>query len=58
MEQLTRKSFSIRFSRALSGCVILDLASAKLASALKMEFFPDLRPQESHELIKKLPNMV
>ena len=29
--------------------------AAKLASALKMDFFPDLRPQE---LTKKLPNMV
>ena len=32
--------------------------AAKLASALKMDFFPDLRPQESHELTQKLPNMV
>ena len=29
--------------------------AAKLASALKMDFFPDLRPQE---LTQKLPNMV
>ena len=32
--------------------------AAKLASALKMDFFPDLRPQESQEVIQKLPNMV
>ena len=36
--------------------------AAKLAGALKMDFFPDLRPQErpqeSHELTQKLPNMV
>ena len=32
--------------------------AAKLASALKMDFFPELRPQESHELTQKLPNMV
>ena len=30
----------------------------KLATALRMDFFPELRPQESHELTKKLPNMV
>ena len=29
--------------------------AAKLANALKMDFFPDLRP---HELTQKLPNMV
>ena len=29
--------------------------AAKLANALKMDFFPDLRP---HELTHKLPNMV
>ena len=29
--------------------------AAKLANALKMDFFPDLRPQE---LTQKLPNMV
>ena len=29
--------------------------AAKLANALKMDFFPDLRPQESHELTQKLP---
>ena len=29
--------------------------ATKLASALKMDFFPDLRPQE---LTQKLPNMV
>ena len=55
----TAKIFLAFCALALSGCVSLDLASAaKLASALKMDFFPDLRPQESHELIKKLPNMV
>ena len=32
--------------------------AAKLASALKMDFFPDLRPQESHEVTLKLPNLV
>ena len=32
--------------------------AAKLAIALKMDFFPDLRPQESQELTQKLPNMV
>ena len=32
--------------------------AAKLANALKMDFFPELRPQESHELTQKLPNMV
>ena len=32
--------------------------AAKLASALKMDFFPELRPQESPELTQKLPNMV
>ena len=32
--------------------------AAKLAGALKMDFFPELRPQESHELTQKLPNMV
>ena len=32
--------------------------AAKLASALKMDFFPDLRPQESQELTNKLPNVV
>lgn len=30
----------------------------KLATALRMDFFPELRPQESHELTKKLPNIV
>ena len=55
----TAKIFLAFCALALSGCVSLDLASAaKLASALKMDFFPDLCPQESHELIKKLPNMV
>ena len=29
--------------------------AAKLANALKMDFFPNLRP---HELTQKLPNMV
>ena len=32
--------------------------AAKLASALKMDFFPDLRPQELQEVTNKLPNMV
>ena len=32
--------------------------AAKLAIALKMDFFPDLRLQESQELTQKLPNMV
>ena len=32
--------------------------AAKLAIALKMDFFPDLRPQESQALTQKLPNMV
>ena len=32
--------------------------AAKLASALKMDFFPDLRPQESQQVTQKLPNMV
>ena len=32
--------------------------AAKLACALKMDFFPDLRPQELQELTQKLPNMV
>ena len=32
--------------------------AAKLAIALKMDFFPDLRPQESQEVTQKLPNMV
>ena len=32
--------------------------AAKLANALKMDFFPVLRPQEPHELTQKLPNMV
>ena len=32
--------------------------AAKLTSALKMDFFPDLRPQESQEVTQKLPNMV
>ena len=32
--------------------------AAKLAAALKMDFFPELRPQEPHELTQKLPNMV
>ena len=32
--------------------------AAKLATALKMDFFPELRPQEPHELTQKLPNMV
>ena len=32
--------------------------AAKLATALRMDFFPDLRPQESQELTQKLPNMV
>ena len=32
--------------------------AAKLAIALKMDFFPDLRPQESQKLTQKLPNMV
>ena len=32
--------------------------AAKLAGALKMDFFPELRPHESPELTQKLPNMV
>ena len=32
--------------------------AAKLATALKMDFFPDLRPQESQEVTNKLPNVV
>ena len=32
--------------------------AAKLANALKMDFFPELRPQKSHEVTQKLPNMV
>ena len=32
--------------------------AAKLANALKMDFFPELRPQEPHALTQKLPNMV
>ena len=32
--------------------------AAKLANALKMDFFPDLRPQELQEVTNKLPNMV
>ena len=32
--------------------------AAKLANDLKMDFFPDLRPQESHEVTLKLPNLV
>ena len=32
--------------------------AAKLASALKMDFCPDLRLQESQEVTQKLPNMV
>ena len=32
--------------------------AAKLAGALKMDFFPKLRPQEPHALTQKLPNMV
>ena len=32
--------------------------AAKLATALKMDFFPELRPHESPELTQKLPNMV
>ena len=32
--------------------------AAKLARALQMDFFPELRPQESRELTQKLPNMV
>ena len=32
--------------------------AAKLATALRMDFFPELRPQEPHELTQKLPNMV
>ena len=32
--------------------------AAKLAAALRMDFFPELRPQEPHELTHKLPNMV
>ena len=30
----------------------------KLATALRMDFFPELRPHESPELTQKLPNMV
>ena len=32
--------------------------AARLANALKMDFFPDLRPQELQEVTNKLPNMV
>ena len=32
--------------------------AAKLANALKMDFFPELRPQESQEVTQELPNMV
>jgi addiction module HigA family antidote len=32
--------------------------AAKLAAALKMDFCPDLRLQESQEVTQKLPNMV
>ena len=32
--------------------------AAKLASALRMDFFPELRPQEAQEVTLKLPNLV
>ena len=58
--------FTLRVRRAFSGNTdplrtgreITFRTAAKLATALKMDFFPDLRPQEPQEVTNKLPTMV
>lgn len=56
---LSTSTFHLHLNITIRQDVNITFRTAeKLATALRMDFFPELRPQESHELTKKLPNMV